>query len=201
MPRFSWFRTLIVVMLIVPLLIISSNSWAAVAVNMQTNLGTIVIELDQEKAPATVRNFINYVNAGFYNGTIFHRVIDNFIIQGGGYDESLQLKPTNPPIQNEANNGLKNVRYSVAMARTEADPHSATSQFYINLVDNPFLDFRAPDPRNWGNTVFGRVIQGMEVVDKIGRSQTHSEVISQNLPNETVVIQSATVVDTGMQTQ
>jgi len=182
------------------LFLLPALTFAAPTVNLQTNMGNIVIELDQEKAPITVRNFVNYVNAGFYNGTIIHRSIDNFVLQGGGYNESLQAKPTNPPIQNEANNGLKNVRYSVAMARG-ADPHSATSQFFINLVDNPFLDFRDATPRDWGYAVFGKVIQGMDVVDKIGRLGSHAEGMFQNLPNQAVVIQAATLVDTTMQTQ
>ena len=182
------------------LLALSPLANAAPMVNLQTNMGSIVIELDQEKAPITVRNFINYVNAGFYNGTIFHRVIDNFVLQGGGYGENLQPKPTNPPIQNEAGNGLKNVRYTVAMARGN-DPQSATSQFFINLVDNPFLDFRDARPRDWGYAVFGKVVQGMDVVDKIGKMGSHVEGMFQNMPNQVVVIEAATVVDSAMQSQ
>jgi len=182
------------------MLLFSPLLQAAPAVNLQTNMGSIVIELDQEKAPISVRNFINYVNAGYYNGTIFHRIIDNFVIQGGGYNENLQPKPTNPPIQNEAGNGLKNIRYSVAMARGN-DPHSATTQFFINLVDNPFLDFRDARPRDWGYAVFGKVVQGMEVVDKIGKLGSHVEGMFQNMPNQAVVIESASVIDSAVQTQ
>jgi len=188
------------VFLSLSLLLLSPLTQAAPAVNLQTNMGNIVIELDQERAPISVRNFINYVNGGFYNGTIFHRSIDNFVLQGGGYTASLQPKPTNPPIQNEAANGLKNVRYTVAMARG-VDPQSATSQFFINLVDNPFLDFRSDRPQDWGYAVFGKVVQGMDVVDRIGRLGSHMEGMFPNMPNQAVVIESATIVDTTGQSQ
>jgi len=196
MPKF--FR--LCELLLAGVFLVSPFVQAAPAVNLQTNMGSIVIELEQEKAPVSVRNFINYVNAGFYNGTIFHRSIDNFIIQGGGYTQNLQAKPSNPPIQNEAANGLKNIRFAVAMARG-ADPHSATSQFFINLVDNPFLDYRADTPQDWGYAVFGKVIQGMEILDKIGRMGNHPEGMFQNMPNQAVVIESASVVDTVSQNQ
>lgn len=140
-------------------------------INMQTNLGTIVIELNAEKAPKTVENFLAYVKAGFFDGTIFHRVIDNFMIQGGGYTKDYHEKQTRNPISNEANNGLKNLRGTIAMARTY-NPHSATAQFFINVRDNNFLNYRSSTRRGWGYTVFGKVIAGMDVVDKIRQINT-----------------------------
>jgi len=138
---------------------------------METSQGPITLELDAEKAPLTVANFLRYVDEGFYSGTVFHRVIDNFMIQGGGMDASLRQKETHEPITNEANNGLKNLRGTIAMART-AQPHSATAQFFINLVDNRFLDFREQSRRGWGYTVFGRVVDGMATVDAIAKLPT-----------------------------
>lgn len=138
-------------------------------VKLDTSLGTIVLELDPAKAPKTVENFLGYVRDGYYDGTLFHRVIDGFMIQGGGFTEGFQQKPTGMPIQNEAKNGLKNVRGSVAMART-SDPHSATAQFFINVKDNAFLDYPGRD--GWGYCVFGKVVQGMDVVDKIRQVPT-----------------------------
>jgi len=145
--------------------------WAGEKVAMETSLGRIVIELDAEKAPASVENFLSYVDAGFYDGTIFHRVISGFMIQGGGFDANMQQKPTRAPIKNEAENGLRNDRGTIAMARTN-QIDSATSQFFINHVDNAFLNHRSPDPRGYGYAVFGRVIEGMEVVDKIADQKT-----------------------------
>ncbi|MGL4768312.1 MAG: peptidylprolyl isomerase [Formosimonas sp.] len=158
-----------------------------------TNHGSFVVELNADKAPKTVANFVEYVNAGFYNGTIFHRVIGNFMIQGGGFEIGMTQKKTNATIENEANNGLKNDKYTIAMART-SDPHSATAQFFINATDNDFLNFTSPTGSGWGYAVFGRVIEGTEVVDairqvKTGRSGGHSDV-----PVEDVVIISAEMV-------
>ena len=174
------------------------SSMAAVAgtlVKLQTNLGDIVIELNDEKAPKSAANFIGYVNDGFYNGTIFHRVIDGFMIQGGGFTENLQKKGTKAPIENEASNGLKNVKYSVAMARTNA-PHSATAQFFINVVNNDFLNYRSSTARGWGYAVFGMVVQGTEVVDKIRKIPTGSGgPFPKDVPQAPVIIQSAMVME------
>lgn len=161
-------------------------------VNLSTNYGSIVLELDDQKAPNTVRNFVDYVNAGHYNGTIFHRVIPGFMIQGGGFEPGLRQKGTNAPIQNEANNGLKNNKYTVAMARTN-DPHSATAQFFINVSDNDFLNHSAPTPSGWGYAVFGAVTEGTDVVDKIAGVATSSAGMHQDVPVDDVVIESATV--------
>ena len=160
-------------------------------VSLKTNMGEIVLELYPEKAPKTVENFLEYVKTGFYKGTIFHRVIDGFMIQGGGFDKNMKQKPTKNPIQNEANNGLKNERYTVAMARTSI-PHSATSQFFINVNDNAFLDYPSRD--GWGYCVFGKVIKGKEVVDQIKVVETNSQGEHQNVPVKPVVIESATVI-------
>lgn len=160
----------------------------AVVVTMVTNKGTIKIELDKEKAPISVENFISYVKAGHYNKTIFHRVIDKFMIQGGGFDEKMTQKPTKAPIKTEASNGLKNVRGSIAMARTQ-DVNSATAQFFINLVDNSFLDF----PNGGGYTVFGKVTEGMNVVDDIATSKTGSFGMHGDVPVKPIVIESAKV--------
>lgn len=145
----------------------SAMAWAAhPTVEMKTSLGTIVIELYEDKAPKTVENFVQYVQEGFFNGTVFHRVVPGFVVQGGGFDKSDNQKPTRAPITNEAANGLKNARGTLSMART-MDPNSATSQFFINVVDNAVLDFRDPSPRGIGYAVFGKVVSGMEVVDKM----------------------------------
>jgi peptidyl-prolyl cis-trans isomerase B (cyclophilin B) len=173
---------------------IHGYSAEAPTVKIETNVGTIVIELNAEKAPKTVANFLRYVNDGLYNGTIFHRVIPTFMIQGGGFTQDFKPKDTHAPIKNEANNGLKNVRGTIAMARTNA-PHSATSQFFINVVDNPFLDHTAPNPKGWGYTVFGQVIEGMEVVDKIRKVQTGSGGrFWRDVPQETMLIKTVSVV-------
>ncbi|RMF20864.1 MAG: peptidyl-prolyl cis-trans isomerase [Deltaproteobacteria bacterium] len=157
---------------------------------MKTNRGAIEIELYPDKAPATVENFLAYVDSGFYDGTIFHRVIKDFMIQGGGYDTNKQRKPTRPPIKNEADNGLKNEVGTIAMART-SDPDSATAQFFINVKDNAFLDFQSKTPRGWGYAVFGRVVKGMDVVRAIENTPTKNEGGAfQNLPAEMVVIES-----------
>ena len=162
-------------------------------VKLTTDFGDIMLELDAEKAPVTVANFLGYVNSGFYNGTIFHRVIDGFMIQGGGMESGMQQKPANPAIKNEADNGLKNKAYSIAMART-SDPHSASSQFFINVADNDFLNFSAPTSQGWGYCVFGKVVEGMEVVDKIAKVKTGSRAGHQDVPVDDVVIELAEVV-------
>jgi len=163
-------------------------------VKLETNHGNIVIELNSDKAPNTVANFLSYVEDGFYNGTIFHRVIKDFMIQGGGFSEDFVQKKPKAPIKNEANNGLSNVTGSVAMART-GDPHSATAQFFINTVDNNFLDFRGENGPAWGYAVFGNVIEGMDVVNAIRAVATASKGPHQDVPTENVIIISASVVE------
>ncbi|NHC06151.1 peptidyl-prolyl cis-trans isomerase B (cyclophilin B) [Azonexus fungiphilus] len=162
-------------------------------IKLTTNFGVISLELDAEKAPKTVANFIAYVEAGHYDNTIFHRVIKNFMIQGGGMEPGMNQKETRAPIENEAGNGLKNVRGSIAMART-GDPHSATAQFFINTVDNDFLDFKAPSGQGWGYCVFGQVVDGMDVVDKIRAVRTGNKGFHQDVPVEDVIIEKAEVV-------
>lgn len=164
---------------------------SAPKVKLSTSLGDIVLQLDADKAPRTVENFLQYVHSGHYDGTIFHRVIDNFMIQGGGFTSAMQEKPTRAPIPLEANNGLRNTRYSVAMAR-RPDPNSATAQFFINVTDNPNLD--APRPDGYGYAVFGRVVQGQEVVDKIRTVPTGRVGMHADVPTTPVVIQSASIV-------
>ncbi|MFC6806244.1 peptidylprolyl isomerase [Methylophaga thalassica] len=163
-------------------------------VKLETSLGDIVIELNEDKAPVTVANFLGYVNDGFYDGTIFHRVIKNFMIQGGGFTQEFQQKTTKAAIENEADNGLSNKRGAVAMARTN-DPHSATAQFFINTVDNGFLDFQAKVPSGWGYAVFGEVIEGMDVVDAIREVDTTMRGPHQDVPAEDIVIIKATVIN------
>jgi peptidyl-prolyl cis-trans isomerase B (cyclophilin B) len=161
---------------------------------MKTSMGEMTIELDAESAPISVKNFLEYVNDGFYAGTVFHRVINGFMIQGGGMDKDLNAKPNNDPIMNEAANGLKNDRGTLAMART-ADPDSATSQFFINHKDNEFLNYTGPTPDKMGYAVFGRVTEGMDVVDKIAGVQTTSKGYYDDVPAEPVDILSVTVVE------
>jgi peptidyl-prolyl cis-trans isomerase B (cyclophilin B) len=165
----------------------------AVQVKLATNRGDIVLELDAAKAPKTVENFLAYVESGHYDGTIFHRVIDGFMIQGGGLTADMKQKPTRAPIPNEADNGLKNLRGTVAMARTQ-DPNSATAQFFINVADNDFLDYRAPTVQGWGYCVFGKVVQGMEVVDAIKSVKTGTVGPYRDVPLEPVVIEHAEVI-------
>lgn len=153
-----------------------------------TDFGVITLELDQAKAPNTTANFLAYVNNGHYNGTIFHRVISNFMIQGGGFESGMHQKPTRDEIQNEANNGLKNNKYTIAMARTSA-PHSASAQFFINVSDNDFLNFTSPTPQGWGYAVFGKVTEGMEIVDKIAAVTTGSYGMHGDVPKEDIVIE------------
>ncbi len=161
-------------------------------ITLKTTLGDIVIELDYDKAPNTAKNFEDYVKSGFYKGTIFHRVIKGFMIQGGGLEKDMNQKETNAPIKNEADNGLKNDRGTIAMART-MDPHSATAQFFINTVNNDMLNFRSKDLNGWGYCVFGKVVSGMEVVDKIEASKTTTVAYYQDVPVETIEILDATV--------
>jgi len=161
-------------------------------VKLHTNFGTITLELYADKAPVTVENFLNYVNSGFYNNTLFHRVIDGFMIQGGGMNLDMSNKPTEAQIKNEADNGLKNDAYTIAMARTP-DPHSASSQFFINVGDNSFLNYSAPTSQGWGYCVFGKVTEGQDVVDKIKKVKTGSKNGHQDVPVENVVIESAEV--------
>jgi len=162
-------------------------------VKLHTNFGTITIELDQEKAPITTANFLDYVQSGFYNNTLFHRVIDGFMIQGGGFEPGMKQKPSKAPIKNEANNGLKNSTYTIAMARTP-NPDSASSQFFINVSDNDFLNFSSPTPQGWGYCVFGKVIEGTEVVDAIRKVKTGSRAGHQDVPVDDVIIERAEVV-------
>ncbi|HDR1022331.1 TPA: peptidylprolyl isomerase [Pasteurella multocida] len=167
-------------------------------ITLHTNFGDIKIQLNFDKAPNTAENFVNYCKSGFYDNTIFHRVIDGFMIQGGGMDANMREKNTNAPIQNEANNGLSNKRGTIAMART-SDPHSATAQFFINVADNTFLDYRAKEMygrevvQEWGYCVFGEVVEGMDVVDKIKVVKTGNKGFHQDVPKEEIVITSVTV--------
>lgn len=165
-------------------------------VALDTNHGTIVLELFSAEAPKTVENFIQYVESGFFDGTLFHRVIPNFMIQGGGFDAQQRQKPTRTPVANEADNGLRNGRGTIAMARTN-DPHSATAQFFINLKDNGFLNHSGKTPQGWGYTVFGHVTEGMDVVDQIARATTAPGRISEAVPREAMVIEKATVASEG----
>jgi len=157
---------------------------------LDTNFGTIKLKLFADKAPVTVENFKNYVKAGHYDGTIFHRVIGNFMIQGGGFDVNMQQKATDKPIKNEADNGLSNKIGTIAMART-SDPHSASAQFFINVVDNAFLDFKAPTAQGWGYAVFGEVIAGMDVVEKIKAVKTGNKAGHSDVPLANVIINKA----------
>ncbi|WP_321942547.1 peptidylprolyl isomerase [Burkholderia cenocepacia] len=162
-------------------------------VELHTNHGVIKLELDAAKAPKTVENFLNYVKKGHYDGTVFHRVINGFMIQGGGFEPGLKQKPTDAPIDNEANNGLKSDNYTIAMARTN-DPHSATAQFFINVNDNDFLNHSSPTPQGWGYAVFGKVVEGQDVVDKIKGVKTGNAGFHQDVPTDDVVIEKAVVV-------
>jgi peptidyl-prolyl cis-trans isomerase B (cyclophilin B) len=162
-------------------------------VELRTSAGTIRLELDDAKAPQSVANFLGYVNRGHYDGTVFHRVIKGFMVQGGGMEPGLKQKPTEAPIQNEANNGLKNDHYTVAMARTNA-PHSATAQFFINTTNNEFLNFKSESPQGWGYAVFGRVVAGTEVVDAIEKVKTGKRGFHDDVPLEDVVILQAVEV-------
>jgi len=163
-------------------------------VEIKTSLGTVVIDLYPENAPQTVENFLQYVKDGFYDGTVFHRVIPGFMVQGGGFTRNLQQKPTRPAIRNEAGNGLRNAVGTVAMARTK-DPHSATAQFFVNVADNDFLDFKSPDENGYGYTVFGRVSAGMDVVQKMLQVPTATVGPHQNVPRTPIVIESTRLIE------
>jgi len=183
------------------LFILSQTGWAAdqPRVTLETNKGKIVLELDQEKAPKTVANFLQYVDNGYYSNTIFHRVIASFMVQGGGFTPKYERKNARPPVINEADNGLKNNRGSIAMARTN-DPHSATAQFFINVVDNNSLNHRNKTPRGWGYAVFGRVIQGMDVVDSIRAIPTVAAgPFPRDVPRDPVIIVRASRVTAAAQ--
>ncbi len=161
-------------------------------IKLHTNFGVIAIELDAEKAPESAKNFLAYAEAGHYDNTVFHRVIPGFMVQGGGFEPGMKQKPCKAPIKNEADNGLKNETYTLAMART-SDPHSATAQFFINVADNEFLNFKAPNANGWGYCVFGKVVEGTEVVDKIKGVKTGSSGFHQDVPKEDVIIERAEV--------
>jgi peptidyl-prolyl cis-trans isomerase B (cyclophilin B) len=163
-------------------------------VKLVTNQGDMVITLDAAKAPKTVENFLTYVKEGFYNGTVFHRVIDGFMIQGGGFEPGMKQHQTHAPIENEATNGLKNDKYTLAMART-SDPHSATAQFFINVSNNDFLNFTSPTPNGWGYAVFGTITEGTDVVEKIKGVKTGNKGFHQNVPNEDVIIEKAEILE------
>jgi cyclophilin family peptidyl-prolyl cis-trans isomerase len=164
------------------------------SVELKTNMGTMVLELYADKAPETVKNFLDYVKSGFYNGTIFHRVIDGFMIQGGGFDQQFNQKATRAPIRNEADNGLKNAIYTVAMART-SDPNSATAQFFINVADNAFLNYRSPDVMGYGYCVFGKVVKGQDVAQRIAKVPTGTAgPFGSDVPLKTVVIEKARIL-------
>jgi peptidyl-prolyl cis-trans isomerase B (cyclophilin B) len=162
-------------------------------VKLTTNHGAITLELDAQKAPATVANFLEYVRSGHFDNTVFHRVIDGFMVQGGGFEPGMKQKPTREPVKNEADNKLKNDNYTVAMART-SDPHSASAQFFINVADNEFLNHKSQSAQGWGYCVFGKVAAGTEVVDKIKRVKTGSRGMHQDVPLEDVVIQKAEIL-------
>jgi len=167
---------------------------STVRVQMNTTFGSMTLELDQEKAPKTVANFVSYANDGFYNGTIFHRVINNFMVQGGGFDTNMQQKPTAEPVENEADNGLANDFGTIAMART-MDPNSATAQFFINVKDNDFLNHTGKNMQGWGYCVFGKVVEGEAVLDKIRSVATGNSAGHQDVPLESVVIESVSVLE------
>ncbi len=183
------------------LLLTSTHSFAtekkmtttASKVKLTTSLGAVTIQLNTEKAPVSSENFLTYVKEGFYNGTIFHRVIPGFMAQGGGFDSKFQQKTTHAPIKNEADNGLKNKRGTLAMARTN-DPQSATAQFFINYKDNSFLDFTAPNPQGYGYAVFGEVVEGMDIVDQMAQQPTSNRGGHQDVPKTDIVIEKAEVV-------
>jgi peptidyl-prolyl cis-trans isomerase B (cyclophilin B) len=161
-------------------------------IKLYTNFGVITLELDAEKAPESAKNFLSYAEAGHYNNTVFHRVIPGFMVQGGGFEPGMKQKPCKSPIKNEADNGLKNVAYTLAMART-SDPHSATAQFFINVADNEFLNFKEPNGNGWGYCVFGKVVDGRDVVDKIKGVKTGSSGFHQDVPKEDVIIERAEI--------
>ena len=188
------FAFIITGLMMVPLTIHAKEGEKMIRVSIETNKGTIVAELDAEKAPVSVENFVSYAKKGHYNGTIYHRVIDGFMIQGGGFTQEMEMKKTDPQIKNEADNGLKNTRGTLAMARTSV-VDSATSQFFINLVDNGFLDHRDKSSQGYGYAVFGKVVEGMDVVDAIGKVKTGNARGFADVPLEPVVIEKISVVE------
>lgn len=194
MKKFTLFTRLLPALLLACALLAAPQAIRAQGpdpvVKLETSMGDILVRLDARKAPMTTANFLEYVKAGQYDGTIFHRVIKDFMIQGGGMTASLREKTTRAPIKNEADNGLSNDRGTIAMART-MDPHSATAQFFINLVDNDFLNYSAPVPSGWGYCVFGKVVEGMDVVDKIAKVKTKSVGFHENVPTDMVLITGA----------
>jgi peptidyl-prolyl cis-trans isomerase B (cyclophilin B) len=183
--KFAWISALSVLTAVTPAVAAESPKVA-----LETDKGRIVLELYPDKAPATVKNFLAYVDAGHYNGTIFHRVIPNFMVQGGGMTVSMKEKPTKPPVKNEADNGLKNLRGTIAMARTQV-PDSATAQFFINSVDNDFLNHKNKTPQGWGYSVFGKVVEGMDVVDAITKVKTGNRGGHDDVPVDTLMIITA----------
>jgi peptidyl-prolyl cis-trans isomerase B (cyclophilin B) len=185
---------LITVSLLLTVTCLASAAERPPLVKLTTEMGDIVVELNPGAAPKTVKNFLDYVSAGFYKDTIFHRVIKGFMIQGGGFTTDFQRKKTNPPIENEADNGLNNKRGTIAMART-SDPHSATSQFFINMVDNPALDYRSKTSHGWGYCVFGEVIKGLTVVSEIENTPTTTRNALQDVPEKPIRILKATIID------
>ena len=188
-------RKQIIFIVFILLFTITSNIQAETTmVKMETNQGTIMLELDADNAPITVANFLAYTKEGFYDGTIYHRVISNFMIQGGGFNEDMSQKSTKDPIQNEANNGLKNDNGTIAMART-GDPHSATAQFFINVKDNDFLNFSSETQQGWGYAVFGKVTEGMDVVNKIKDTATTTKGPYQDVPAEPIIIEKVSIVE------
>ena len=198
MKKFTLFTRLLPVLLLACALLAAPQAIRAQGpdpvVKLETSMGDILVRLDARKAPMTTANFLEYVKAGQYDGTIFHRVIKDFMIQGGGMTASLREKTTRAPIKNEADNGLRNRKYTIAMART-SDPHSATAQFFINTVDNGFLNFSSPDVNGYGYCVFGKVIEGMEAVDKIEKEKTTTRGIHSDVPVSAVLITNASVFE------
>ena len=198
MKKFTLFTRLLPVLLLACALLAAPQGIRAQGpdpvVKLETSMGDILVRLDARKAPMTTANFLEYVKAGQYDGTIFHRVIKDFMIQGGGMTASLREKTTRAPIKNEADNGLRIRKYTIAMART-SDPHSATAQFFINVKDNSFLDHRSKDPQGWGYAVFGKVIRGQDVVDQIAAVKTGSRGYYEDVPMQPVIIKRATIVE------
>lgn len=192
-----FFRVVTLILCLGGMLALAGQAQAAdpdPAVKLETSLGDIVVRLDARKAPISTANFVQYVKSGFYDGTVFHRVIKNFMIQGGGFTPDLKQKTARASIRNEADNGLKNKKYTIAMART-SEPHSASAQFFINTKDNDFLDFKSQTPQGWGYAVFGKVIKGQEVVDKIAAVQTGKKGYYDDVPMESVIIKKAVIVE------
>jgi peptidyl-prolyl cis-trans isomerase B (cyclophilin B) len=190
----KYFHKLVPILLLQLLFAAAGHTQEKTMVRMTTNQGAIELEMFTEEAPNTVANFLKYVNDGFFDGLIFHRVIPGFVIQGGGFEPGMKQKSPNAPIENEADNGVKNLRGSLSMARTN-DPHSATSQFFISLKDNDFLDYRSKDASGWGYAVFAKVVSGMDVVDKIAQTSTGNTGGHSDVPTEDMIVEKAEVID------